>query len=394
MLMNCLEWWLYEIAGFLAGIISELELGAQSVVYQLAAVAYMVTASLLLFGFSFGWSESKTSKTATYWGVVSGGLTAVSTFQSQWILFVPTAVSNRFLCGCQCSCWKRPGRWVHRAGQAVMQSLPHHCMYESITCVPVHQQTAALEQQIKFQLHFFDKTLAPSLVSWCFLMSPSNTALTSCPVVLTSTAALFACFIGGCVGALKDVIGYIFTTEEWVLHNQSLFINICIYNLCCQKCRYISIYFQYWSFINSTIWRVCSSDFMLKVHAALPTRTKQFERCVPARQEWREITTQKDFRAHPTLLWKFQSSAVTSLENITPQKNFPLKSFKLVSWPWWTPYMISLMQFVWKQWWTDVKCPSRTKIVMSAASLWFVRIVKQLMSAFFTTSPGQEAASA
>lgn len=48
MLMNCLEWWLYEITGFLAGIISELELGAQSVVYQLAALAYTVTASLQL----------------------------------------------------------------------------------------------------------------------------------------------------------------------------------------------------------------------------------------------------------------------------------------------------------------------------------------------------------
>ena len=45
MLMLCLEWWLYEIAGFLAGIISEVELGAQSIVYQLASIAYMVTAS-------------------------------------------------------------------------------------------------------------------------------------------------------------------------------------------------------------------------------------------------------------------------------------------------------------------------------------------------------------
>lgn len=42
MLMHCLEWWLYEVAGFLAGIISEVELGAHSVVYQLAAIAYMV----------------------------------------------------------------------------------------------------------------------------------------------------------------------------------------------------------------------------------------------------------------------------------------------------------------------------------------------------------------
>ncbi|XP_054482550.1 multidrug and toxin extrusion protein 1-like [Anoplopoma fimbria] len=41
MLMLCLEWWLYEIAGFLAGIISEVELGAQSIIYELAAIAYM-----------------------------------------------------------------------------------------------------------------------------------------------------------------------------------------------------------------------------------------------------------------------------------------------------------------------------------------------------------------
>ncbi|XP_040006804.1 multidrug and toxin extrusion protein 1-like [Xiphias gladius] len=41
MLMHCLEWWLYEIAGFLAGIISEVELGAQSIVYELASIAYM-----------------------------------------------------------------------------------------------------------------------------------------------------------------------------------------------------------------------------------------------------------------------------------------------------------------------------------------------------------------
>uniref|UniRef100_A0A674N7B0 Multidrug and toxin extrusion protein n=1 Tax=Takifugu rubripes TaxID=31033 RepID=A0A674N7B0_TAKRU len=40
MLMHCLEWWLYEIAGFLAGIISEVELAAQSVMYELAATAY------------------------------------------------------------------------------------------------------------------------------------------------------------------------------------------------------------------------------------------------------------------------------------------------------------------------------------------------------------------
>lgn len=69
--MMCVEWWTYEIGSFLAGtvagpvvvlkqlqevklilhltvvslpgLISEVELGAQSVVYQLANIAYMVT---------------------------------------------------------------------------------------------------------------------------------------------------------------------------------------------------------------------------------------------------------------------------------------------------------------------------------------------------------------
>uniref|UniRef100_A0A669DAL1 Solute carrier family 47 member 3 n=1 Tax=Oreochromis niloticus TaxID=8128 RepID=A0A669DAL1_ORENI len=41
MVMLCVEWWTYEIGGFLAGLINEVELGAQSVVYQLANIAYM-----------------------------------------------------------------------------------------------------------------------------------------------------------------------------------------------------------------------------------------------------------------------------------------------------------------------------------------------------------------
>ncbi|KAJ0051259.1 hypothetical protein NL108_017120 [Boleophthalmus pectinirostris] len=41
MLMICLSWWMFEIGGFLAGIISETELGAQSIAYQLCIVAYM-----------------------------------------------------------------------------------------------------------------------------------------------------------------------------------------------------------------------------------------------------------------------------------------------------------------------------------------------------------------
>ncbi|XP_039549706.1 multidrug and toxin extrusion protein 1-like [Pimephales promelas] len=41
MLMLCVKWWTYEIGGFLAGLISEAELGAQSIVYEVATIAYM-----------------------------------------------------------------------------------------------------------------------------------------------------------------------------------------------------------------------------------------------------------------------------------------------------------------------------------------------------------------
>ena len=42
MLMLCLEWWMFELGGFLAGLISDTELGAQSIGYELAVLAYMV----------------------------------------------------------------------------------------------------------------------------------------------------------------------------------------------------------------------------------------------------------------------------------------------------------------------------------------------------------------
>ncbi|XP_055035507.2 multidrug and toxin extrusion protein 1 [Misgurnus anguillicaudatus] len=41
MLMLCVEWWTYEIGGFLSGLISEAELGAQSIIYQVSTIAYM-----------------------------------------------------------------------------------------------------------------------------------------------------------------------------------------------------------------------------------------------------------------------------------------------------------------------------------------------------------------
>uniref|UniRef100_A0A8B9HPP1 Multidrug and toxin extrusion protein n=1 Tax=Astyanax mexicanus TaxID=7994 RepID=A0A8B9HPP1_ASTMX len=41
LLMLCAEWWTYELGAFLAGLISPVELGAQSIIYELANVAYM-----------------------------------------------------------------------------------------------------------------------------------------------------------------------------------------------------------------------------------------------------------------------------------------------------------------------------------------------------------------
>ncbi|CAL8304714.1 unnamed protein product [Gadus morhua 'NCC'] len=42
MLMHCLAWWVYEAGGFLTGLISEVELGAQAIVYEIAAFVYMI----------------------------------------------------------------------------------------------------------------------------------------------------------------------------------------------------------------------------------------------------------------------------------------------------------------------------------------------------------------
>ncbi|XP_010616447.1 multidrug and toxin extrusion protein 1 isoform X1 [Fukomys damarensis] len=44
MFMLCIEWWAYEIGSFLSGILGTVELGAQSIVYELGVIVYMVPA--------------------------------------------------------------------------------------------------------------------------------------------------------------------------------------------------------------------------------------------------------------------------------------------------------------------------------------------------------------
>ncbi|XP_062072194.1 multidrug and toxin extrusion protein 1 isoform X2 [Lepus europaeus] len=46
MLMLCMEWWAYEIGSFLSGILGMVELGAQSVTYELAVIVYMIPMGL------------------------------------------------------------------------------------------------------------------------------------------------------------------------------------------------------------------------------------------------------------------------------------------------------------------------------------------------------------
>lgn len=42
MLMLCIEWWAYEVGSFLSGILGMVELGAQSITYELAIIVYMI----------------------------------------------------------------------------------------------------------------------------------------------------------------------------------------------------------------------------------------------------------------------------------------------------------------------------------------------------------------
>ncbi|XP_071394916.1 multidrug and toxin extrusion protein 1-like [Centroberyx affinis] len=70
MLMMCLEWWTFEIGGFLAGMISEVELGAQSIVYELATVVFMFplgfsVAASMRVGNALGAGNTEQAKTSS-----------------------------------------------------------------------------------------------------------------------------------------------------------------------------------------------------------------------------------------------------------------------------------------------------------------------------------------
>ncbi|XP_043076894.1 solute carrier family 47 member 2, tandem duplicate 2 isoform X2 [Puntigrus tetrazona] len=77
MLMLCAEWWTYEIGGFLAGLISEVELGAQSVVYELASIMYMfplgfAVAASVRVGNALGAGNTEQAKLSAKMSLVCG----------------------------------------------------------------------------------------------------------------------------------------------------------------------------------------------------------------------------------------------------------------------------------------------------------------------------------
>ncbi|XP_058857354.1 multidrug and toxin extrusion protein 1-like [Acipenser ruthenus] len=82
MFMLCIECWTYEIGGFLAGLISEVELGAQSVFYELAYIIYMVplgisVAASVRVGNALGAGNTEEAKTTSKVAMMGAGVFAV-----------------------------------------------------------------------------------------------------------------------------------------------------------------------------------------------------------------------------------------------------------------------------------------------------------------------------
>uniref|UniRef100_A0A3Q0RIY0 Multidrug and toxin extrusion protein n=1 Tax=Amphilophus citrinellus TaxID=61819 RepID=A0A3Q0RIY0_AMPCI len=117
MVMLCVEWWTYEIGGFLAGLISEVELGAQAVVYELANVAYMFPigfsiAGSVRVGNALGGGETEQAKLSAKTSMFSliGGLKDHISYVFTYDEYVYNFMG---FCNHQsCYCIKRTPAWV------------------------------------------------------------------------------------------------------------------------------------------------------------------------------------------------------------------------------------------------------------------------------------------
>ncbi|NXP27965.1 S47A2 protein, partial [Scytalopus superciliaris] len=82
MIMMCIEWWAFEIGSFLAGLLSVVELGAQSVIYELSCAAYMVplgisVAASVRVGNALGSGDVVQAKTSCITALLCTGVFAV-----------------------------------------------------------------------------------------------------------------------------------------------------------------------------------------------------------------------------------------------------------------------------------------------------------------------------
>ncbi|KAJ7422174.1 Multidrug and toxin extrusion protein 2 [Willisornis vidua] len=82
MIMLCIEWWTFEIGSFLAGLLSVVELGAQSVINELSCAAYMVplgfsVAASVRVGNALGSGDVVQAKTSCVTALLCTGVFAV-----------------------------------------------------------------------------------------------------------------------------------------------------------------------------------------------------------------------------------------------------------------------------------------------------------------------------
>lgn len=177
------------------------------------------------FGFCFFFGQG-------YW-------TAANTFKSQWIVFVLVAqipigfsvaasvrVGNALGAGC-----------IEQAKLSCKVSLLCACTSQlsGLTkCVHVHRPMAAVLTCATHSIHALlyeqDMSCIASVFLRCFHVVDQH-YFHNLPCVRMSVPALFSCLVGVCVGASKDVIGYIFTTDEWVTYKQGLFMCLYIFTL-------------------------------------------------------------------------------------------------------------------------------------------------------------------
>ncbi|XP_063313167.1 multidrug and toxin extrusion protein 2-like [Pelobates fuscus] len=83
MLMMCIEWWSFELGGFLAGLISVVELGAQAIMLELATAAYMIpvgfsVAASVRVGNALGAGDVKQAKLSAKVSIMCTGFFALA----------------------------------------------------------------------------------------------------------------------------------------------------------------------------------------------------------------------------------------------------------------------------------------------------------------------------